>query len=199
MQPQSKVVGKHVDRNCRSEHHDADPKQRGVMNAPPIATAAGRPSRARVMFSLQVRPPLFVIPVSRSGNDRQGYRGVLRGRRSGLFRNLILEQNRTRWRGQDPPVAGGHAGRAGCECSAAVLTGSAIVLRFGSTMSDGRASSVVLPDRLPAAFKSSKHLQGLDWCCERGLNSRPLHYQWSALPLSYRSIRSRPVFPRGPA
>jgi hypothetical protein len=27
----------------------------------------------------------------------------------------------------------------------------------------------------------------MGWCCERGLNSRPLHYQWSALPLSYRS------------
>ncbi len=26
-----------------------------------------------------------------------------------------------------------------------------------------------------------------DWCCERGLNSRPLPYQGSALPLSYRS------------
>jgi hypothetical protein len=25
------------------------------------------------------------------------------------------------------------------------------------------------------------------WCCERGLNSRPLPYQGSALPLSYRS------------
>ena len=29
------------------------------------------------------------------------------------------------------------------------------------------------------------------WCCERGLNSRPLPYQGSALPLSYRSAGSR--------
>lgn len=29
------------------------------------------------------------------------------------------------------------------------------------------------------------------WCCERGLNSRPLPYQGSALPLSYRSRRWR--------
>src|SRR5690606_10476279 len=29
--------------------------------------------------------------------------------------------------------------------------------------------------------------QGKNWCCERGLNSRPLPYQGSALPLSYRS------------
>jgi hypothetical protein len=28
------------------------------------------------------------------------------------------------------------------------------------------------------------------WCCKRGLNSRPLPYQGSALPLSYCSIRS---------
>lgn len=25
------------------------------------------------------------------------------------------------------------------------------------------------------------------WCCQTGLNCRPLHYQWSALPLSYGS------------
>ena len=29
---------------------------------------------------------------------------------------------------------------------------------------------------------------GRGWCCERGLNSRPLPYQGSALPLSYHSI-----------
>ena len=27
------------------------------------------------------------------------------------------------------------------------------------------------------------------WCCQTGLNCRPLHYQWSALPLSYGSVR----------
>ena len=27
-----------------------------------------------------------------------------------------------------------------------------------------------------------------EWCCQTGLNCRPLHYQWSALPLSYGSI-----------
>ena len=26
-----------------------------------------------------------------------------------------------------------------------------------------------------------------NWCCRTGLNCRPLHYQWSALPLSYGS------------
>ena len=26
------------------------------------------------------------------------------------------------------------------------------------------------------------------WCCRTGLNCRPLHYQWSALPLSYGSM-----------
>jgi hypothetical protein len=30
---------------------------------------------------------------------------------------------------------------------------------------------------------------GKYWCCGRGLNSRPLPYQGSALPLSYRSLR----------
>jgi hypothetical protein len=27
-----------------------------------------------------------------------------------------------------------------------------------------------------------------NWCCQTGLNCRPLHYQWSALPLSYGSM-----------
>ena len=31
-------------------------------------------------------------------------------------------------------------------------------------------------------------LQGKEWCCQRGLNSRPLPYQGSALPLSYGSL-----------
>ena len=29
---------------------------------------------------------------------------------------------------------------------------------------------------------------GKRWCCQTGLNCRPLHYQWSALPLSYGSM-----------
>jgi hypothetical protein len=33
-------------------------------------------------------------------------------------------------------------------------------------------------------------IQMICWCCKRGLNSRPLPYQGSALPLSYCSIRS---------
>src|ERR1700682_436298 len=31
-------------------------------------------------------------------------------------------------------------------------------------------------------------LRGKRWCCQTGLNCRPLHYQWSALPLSYGSM-----------
>src|SRR6202023_197191 len=31
-------------------------------------------------------------------------------------------------------------------------------------------------------------LRGKNWCCQTGLNCRPLHYQWSALPLSYGSM-----------
>ena len=30
-------------------------------------------------------------------------------------------------------------------------------------------------------------LSRMKWCCQTGLNCRPLHYQWSALPLSYGS------------
>ena len=31
------------------------------------------------------------------------------------------------------------------------------------------------------------------WCCRRELNSRPLPYQGSALPLSYGSLLLRPL------
>ncbi len=37
-----------------------------------------------------------------------------------------------------------------------------------------------------AANKRSSEVK--DWCCQTGLNCRPLHYQWSALPLSYGSM-----------
>lgn len=42
-------------------------------------------------------------------------------------------------------------------------------------------------------------LHEMKWCCQTGLNCRPLHYQWSALPLSYGSMcwdQNRP--PKGP-
>src|SRR5947207_11739107 len=42
-----------------------------------------------------------------------------------------------------------------------------------------------------------RHLE--DWCCQTGLNCRPLHYQWSALPLSYGSVPgSKESAPKGP-
>lgn len=37
-------------------------------------------------------------------------------------------------------------------------------------------------------FKGFQIFQGVRWCCQTGLNCRPLHYQWSALPLSYGSV-----------
>ena len=38
--------------------------------------------------------------------------------------------------------------------------------------------------RMPIRACSGKN----GWCCQTGLNCRPLHYQWSALPLSYGSM-----------
>src|ERR1700761_8340188 len=37
------------------------------------------------------------------------------------------------------------------------------------------------------------------WCCQTGLNCRPLHYQWSALPLSYGSMPRNENRPEGPS
>ena len=40
---------------------------------------------------------------------------------------------------------------------------------------------------------------GRGWCCQTGLNCRPLHYQWSALPLSYGSmLRTRESVQKDP-
>src|SRR3954447_17493575 len=35
-----------------------------------------------------------------------------------------------------------------------------------------------------------------NWCCQTGLNCRPLHYQWSALPLSYGSMPDAGISPQ---
>ncbi len=37
-----------------------------------------------------------------------------------------------------------------------------------------------------------------NWCCQTGLNCRPLHYQWSALPLSYGSMPGYENRPKRP-
>ena len=50
-------------------------------------------------------------------------------------------------------------------------------------------SDVALAASAPSCL--SGNFQRDKWCCERGLNSRPLPYQGSALPLSYRSPRVR--------
>ena len=42
--------------------------------------------------------------------------------------------------------------------------------------------------RKTGAGRRALDIQRKDWCCQTGLNCRPLHYQWSALPLSYGSV-----------
>src|ERR1700722_17531755 len=37
-----------------------------------------------------------------------------------------------------------------------------------------------------------------NWCCQTGLNCRPLHYQWSALPLSYGSVPDAGISQKAP-
>ena len=69
-------------------------------------------------------------------------------------------------------------------------------------------------DRKVFGVRFSEHAsrvqRGCGWCCWRGLNSRPLPYQGSALPLSYSSVpcisgaqysarRSRAYGPAAPA
>jgi hypothetical protein len=46
------------------------------------------------------------------------------------------------------------------------------------------------PARLKRRFlqEAKRVLSRKSWCCQTGLNCRPLHYQWSALPLSYGSM-----------
>ena len=56
---------------------------------------------------------------------------------------------------------------------------------------------------LPRECQSVSALEDEEWCCQTGLNCRPLHYQWSALPLSYGSnagirIGRHRALPSGP-
>ena len=56
-----------------------------------------------------------------------------------------------------------------------------------------RGAAAVFAEVLATARPAELKSQRSKWCCKRGLNSRPLPYQGSALPLSYCSIRgSRP-------
>ena len=48
---------------------------------------------------------------------------------------------------------------------------------------DSGTRNGIMPLNATAFFK----IKGIGWCCKRGLNSRPLPYQGSALPLSYCS------------
>ena len=57
---------------------------------------------------------------------------------------------------------------------------------------------VSLCDHSPAASKSQELNSQKNWCCQTGLNCRPLHYQWSALPLSYGSMPGCENRPKGP-
>jgi hypothetical protein len=79
----------------------------------------------------------------------------------------------------------------------------------------GRRASIGALGLLAVAIPSHRvrALEWAKWCCKRGLNSRPLPYQGSALPLSYCSLfraspppkasgfchRRRPVARRGRA
>src|SRR5687767_2250130 len=53
----------------------------------------------------------------------------------------------------------------------------------------GGELAYALPETIEIAICNFK---GVGWCCKRGLNSRPLPYQGSALPLSYCSVPGRP-------
>ncbi len=56
---------------------------------------------------------------------------------------------------------------------------------FGQANRGWKGKDGCLQERL--RDKKERGKRRIKWCCERGLNSRPLPYQGSALPLSYRS------------
>lgn len=108
------------------------------------------------------------------------------------------------------------AHRAGkAECSASPVCCCAVSLRYTfAQRTAGACRHPVFPapsSRRRAKAKSETrgfpaartlihvHFWKMEWCCQTGLNCRPLHYQWSALPLSYGSMcwdKNRP--PEGP-
>ena len=54
-------------------------------------------------------------------------------------------------------------------------------------------------DRRAGSHTSARRCVGKkSWCCQTGLNCRPLHYQWSALPLSYGSMPGSENRPKRP-
>ena len=106
-------------------------------------------------------------------------------------------------------ASGGAAGSLGCVSPAAFglahrtmemalhFCGGSSKLRGGDKgQSEGGAGFMrqgcaiwVSVQKITISAHQNKSLYWMDfsWCCRRDSNSRPLHYQWSALPLSYGS------------
>jgi hypothetical protein len=68
--------------------------------------------------------------------------------------------------------------------------------RASSSSDAGRRCRARATMRLCADFRGL--LREKNWCCQTGLNCRPLHYQWSALPLSYGSMPGTRIGRNGP-
>jgi len=67
--PPREIVGQHIDGGGEQEQRDADPEQRRMMNAAPVAPAAGRP-RLVVSMGAFVHPELVFWPAkTRTGAE----------------------------------------------------------------------------------------------------------------------------------
>ena len=147
-----------------------------------------------------VRQNRVVLAVVATVKSCGGGTGVNR-RGVGEFREAT-EAKRIRLRGEHgisrPTIAQGRP-RVRRHLYAAVRSPCATFSRSGPRVSIGTRSSL-RPLRKRRATDESKtrafgaarmpvhaYFKKMKWCCQTGLNCRPLHYQWSALPLSYGS------------
>ena len=89
--------------------------------------------------------------------------------------------------------------RAGARARSDEQRGAKAIGALELAMTSGR-SGWPRPTTLPRDCTSREKTRSPEWCCRCGLNTRPLPYQGSALPLSYGSYALILLaFPAGPA
>jgi hypothetical protein len=69
-----------------------------------------------------------------------------------------------------------------------LLDAAAVSRLLVAYIDDARAADNLEALRVLEQAETSRSRRCEGWCCQTGLNCRPLHYQWSALPLSYGSM-----------
>ena len=170
------------------------PRSRACESSPPCAPGTGcRATRAEKGDRLNAKVTLCRTPSQRRAS--YGRRGDAESPAMPHCHATTTGQDKSPFRSSDRgsagvPQGGGGDAREPDEGSIARGGWSIGALRDCVAGSGHCARRAVPgePCRRPGPSRRASSLRG-KWCCWTGLNCRPHHYQWCALPLSYSSLR----------